>query len=465
MTGVPFFRHNFHSGRSKPRKVERQEPGRLPAVPCDMDWTPTRARALDRLARFLPSAGSDYAETRGFDDGPAGEAPGERGRANVSQLSPWLHAGLLGEAEVVEAALRQHSPREAESFVSEVFWRVYFKGWLEQRPSVWESYKSSRDEAFARIEGNAGLRTAYDEATEGRTGIAAFDTWARELAEHGYLHNHARMWFASIWIFTLKLDWELGADFFLRHLRDGDAASNTLSWRWVGGLHTSGKTYAARSGNIARYTANRPGGPLAALGLAEEAEPLEEEREHGRRPLDLPGPAAPEALDRPYALILHDEAASHVPLSLSAPPALVIGAARPEARQSPARGPGGVSGPAADFARGAVRSGMEEAARAFGCGSVSWQDDGDLSAILAEAGIERIACPYLPTGWTRDALMPQLAAPTGDGKVTWLLGDLSRATWPHARAGFFRVRKRIEPILGELGITGANPPEGLPGQV
>ncbi|QIQ85301.1 FAD-binding domain-containing protein [Erythrobacter sp.] len=423
-----------------------------------MDWTPTRARALERLARFLPRAGSDYAETRGYDDGPVGEAPGERGGANVSQLSPWLHAGLVGEAEVIEAVLRQHSPREAGSFVSEVFWRVYFKGWLEQRPSVWEAYKQGREAAFARVEANAGLRTAYEEAVEGRTGIPAFDTWARELGDHGYLHNHARMWFASIWIFTLKLDWELGADFFLRHLKDGDAASNTLSWRWVGGLHTAGKTYLARSDNIARYTASRPGGPLAAEELADEAEPLTEPREHGRRSLDLPGPVSPDALAEPYALLLHDEAAHHVPLALSAPPALVIGAARPEARS-----PRPVGAGATAFARGAVTSGMDEGARAFGCGSVWWEDGGDLSAILAEAGIERLAVPYLPTGWTRDALMPQIAPLVEEGRVAWILGDLARATWPHARAGFFRVKKQIEPILGELGITGANPPEGLPG--
>ena len=423
-----------------------------------MDWTPTRTRALDRLARFLPSAGTDYAETRGFDDGPVGEAPGERGRANVSQLSPWLHAGLICEAEVIEAVLRQHSPREAASFVSEVFWRVYFKGWLEQRPGVWDSFRTTREAAFDRIDANAGLRTAYEEATDGRTGIPAFDTWAHELVKHGYLHNHARMWFASIWIFTLKLDWELGADFFLRHLRDGDAASNTLSWRWVAGLHTQGKTYAARADNIARYTANRPGGPLAAQDLADEAEPLTEAREHGRQPLDLPGPVAPEALAEPYALLLHDEAASHVPLALPAAPSLVIGAARPESRS-----PRGVGGPAAQFARGAVADGMEDARRAFECEGVLWEEGGDLGAILAEAGIDRVACPYLPAGWTRDALMEQLGPLAREGRLIWLLGDLARATWPHARAGFFRVKKEIEPILGELGITGANPPEGLPG--
>lgn len=423
-----------------------------------MDWTPSRTRALERLAAFVPRAGDAYAEMRGYDDGPVGDAPGEHGRSNVSQLSPWLHAGLIGEAEVLEAVLAQHSPRTAGSFISEVFWRVYFKGWLEQRPSVWESFKRSREEAYARLDANAGLRKAHDEAVEGRTGIAAFDSWARELVEHGWLHNHARMWFASIWIFTLKLDWELGADFFLRHLRDGDAASNTLSWRWVAGLHTTGKTYLARGDNIARFTAHRPGGPLGAEGLAQEAEPIEEPGEHGRRDLDLPGPLSADALGEPYALCLHDEAASHVPLALFAAPAFVIGAARPDARS-----PGPVAQTACDFAHGAVESGVAEAARAFGCGSALWREGDELEAILAEAGVSRLAVPYLPTGWTRDALIEPIAALDAQGRVAWLLGDLARATWPHARAGFFRVKKQIEPIMGELGIAGVNPPEGLPG--
>ena len=62
------------------------------------------------------------------------------------------------------------------------------------------------------------------------------------------------MWFASIWIHTLELQWELGADFFLKHLLDGDPASNTLSWRWVAGIHTKGKNYIARKSNIEKYS-------------------------------------------------------------------------------------------------------------------------------------------------------------------------------------------------------------------
>ena len=409
-----------------------------------MDFSPTRARGLERLASFVPAAGCTYAEQRNHDNGPA-----EGGRGNVSQLSPWLHAGLLGESEVVAAVLARHSPRAAEKFVAEVFWRIYFKGYLEQRPSVWTSYRTGRDRALAAMERNAGLRTAYTQATEGRTGIAAFDLWARELAGTGYLHNHARMWFASIWIFTLKLDWQLGADFFLRHLIDGDAASNTLSWRWVAGLHTKGKHYLARPDNIARYTAGHPQGPLGAEGLAEDAQPLTEPEEHPRRLPDLPPPVTASDLAQPFALLLHDEAAHHAPLALPATPALVIGASR-----ATARSPGAVGTPAARFTAGAITGGMAEAAAAYGCPAVAWPEDEPIAPLLAAGEIEHLVVPWLPAGWTRDALAPGLAELARQGRVTTLLDPLHRATWPHARAGFFGVAKQIDALLGEVGIAG-----------
>ncbi len=410
-----------------------------------MDTAPTREAALARLAAFLPAAGRRYAETRNADDGPAAG-----GRGNVSQLSPWLHAGLIGEPEVITAVLGQHSPRAAEKFIAEVFWRIYFKGYLEQRPGIWGDYRSGVAGALAAVECNAGIRTAYTQAIESRTGIEAFDVWARELQETGYLHNHARMWFASTWIFTLKLDWRLGADFFLRHLMDADAASNTLSWRWVAGLHTKGKNYLARADNIARYTAGRASGPLAADGLHEDAEPLSEPHEYPRGKLDLPGPVSAAEFARPFALLLHDEAAHHAPLALPAAPALVIGAARPDARS-----PGGAATLARDFAQGAVASGMADAAAAFGCPAVEWRVGEPLLPLLASAGIERIAVPYLPTGWTRDALSPDLAPLAGAGKVVTLLGDLDCATWPLAKAGFFPIAKAIDGLLAECGIAAA----------
>ncbi|MEM6827020.1 MAG: FAD-binding domain-containing protein [Pseudomonadota bacterium] len=156
-----------------------------------MNFDPSREAGLERLADFLPRAGHAYANSRNHDDGA--RADNAKARSNVSQLSPWLHAGLVSEAEVVDAVLGQHSPGAAEKFIAEVFWRVYFKGYLEQRPSVWASYLETRDAALTRVDSNSGLRKAYDDATGGHTGIEAFDHWARELVETGYLHNHARM--------------------------------------------------------------------------------------------------------------------------------------------------------------------------------------------------------------------------------------------------------------------------------
>ncbi|HBJ94473.1 MAG TPA: hypothetical protein DDZ43_16485, partial [Hyphomonadaceae bacterium] len=194
-----------------------------------VSFRPTRNAGLEQLEHFAPRMGRHYAQNRNADLGP-----GER--TNVSALSPWIRMRLVLEEEVARNALDGFSYASAEKFHQEICWRSYFNGWMEHRPSVWQAYLERRDVHLSALAGNAGLRKAYDEAVSGRTGIAGFDNWARELVETGYLHNHARMWFASIWIFTLKLPWELGADFFLKHLMDGDPASNTLSWRWVGGL-------------------------------------------------------------------------------------------------------------------------------------------------------------------------------------------------------------------------------------
>ena len=235
-------------------------------------FLPSRDEALRRLSAFLPRAGRAYANDRNVDLGP------DR-RDNVSNLSPYLRYRLITERQVVAAVLGRHGAEAAQKFVQEVCWRTYWKGWLETRPEVWARFESDRDAARAAIGG--GLAKALEAAETGATGIDGFDDWAAELVETGYMHNHARMWFASIWIFTLCLPWTLGADFFLRYLIDADPASNTLSWRWVAGLQTRGKTYLATAENIARYTGDR----YKPKGLAARADPLIEAPFNVVRPL------------------------------------------------------------------------------------------------------------------------------------------------------------------------------------
>jgi deoxyribodipyrimidine photo-lyase len=220
----------------------------------------TREAGLDRLGQFVSQAGRHYQSKRNYDFGPAS-------RDNVSTLSPYLSCRLITESEVVAAVLEEQKPNEAEAFLQEVCWRTYWKGWLEGRPQVFAGWRRLVAEDSRRWP----EREDYQAAVRGETGIAPYDEWVRELVSTGYLHNHARMWFASIWIFTLKLPWSLGAAFFFRHLLDGDAASNTLSWRWVAGLQTKGKHYLATASNIQKFTDGRfhPEGQLV-----EKAQPL-----------------------------------------------------------------------------------------------------------------------------------------------------------------------------------------------
>jgi hypothetical protein len=63
--------------------------------------------------------------------------------------------------------------------------------------------------------------------------------------------------------------------------------------------------------------------------------------------------------------------------------------------------------------------------------------------------------PYLPIGWTRDALAPELEPLAREQRLSLLLGELERTTWPLAKAGFFKVKQAIEPVLREVGIPGS----------
>ena len=211
-----------------------------------MNFETSRAKAIEKLDRFVERNLSDYSKLRNFDFGPDK-------RSNVSCLSPYITHGVLNEVEIIKKSLAKYSFNKNEKFIQEVLWRTYWKGWLELRPSVWSDYIISLNSIREKYKEDIN----YLKAIEGKTNIECFDEWVKELKTHNYLHNHTRMWFASIWIFTLDLPWQLGAEFFLKHLYDGDAASNTLGWRWVAGIQTQGKHYLASEWNIKKFTNNR----------------------------------------------------------------------------------------------------------------------------------------------------------------------------------------------------------------
>ena len=211
-----------------------------------MMFEASRAKAVDKLNHFVENNLSEYSKLRNFDFGPDK-------RSNVSCLSPYITHGIINELEIINKSLKKLSFVKNEKFIQEVLWRVYWKGWLELRPNVWSDYLIELDNLRDEYKSNH----SYLRAIEGKTDIECFNQWIIELKENNYLHNHARMWFASIWIFTLELPWQLGAEFFMKHLLDGDAASNTLGWRWVAGVQTQGKHYLASEWNINKFTNNR----------------------------------------------------------------------------------------------------------------------------------------------------------------------------------------------------------------
>jgi hypothetical protein len=211
-----------------------------------MIFEASRAKAVDKLNHFVENNLSEYSKLRNFDFGTDN-------RSNISCLSPYITHAIINELEVIDKSLKKFSFQKNEKFIQEVLWRVYWKGWLELRPNVWSDYLMELDNLRDEYKSNH----SYLRAIEGKTDIECFNQWIIELKENNYLHNHARMWFASIWIFTLELPWQLGAEFFMKHLYDGDAASNTLGWRWVAGVQTQGKHYLASEWNIKKFTNNR----------------------------------------------------------------------------------------------------------------------------------------------------------------------------------------------------------------
>ncbi len=211
-----------------------------------MNFYPSRLKAIEKLNDFINLNLNDYSRLRNFDFGPDK-------RSNTSCLSPYITHGILSEKEVIKLSLNKFPFTKIEKFIQEILWRVYWKGWLELRPSVWTDYIIDLNNLKQNFKNNKD----YLNAIEGKTKIECFNAWVNELKNHNYLHNHARMWFASIWIFTLGLPWQLGAEFFMKHLFDGDSASNTLGWRWVAGVQTKGKNYVASEWNIKKFTNNR----------------------------------------------------------------------------------------------------------------------------------------------------------------------------------------------------------------
>lgn len=396
-----------------------------------MSFPATRKEALARLQAFLPRAGRAYAANRNQDEGPPA-------RTHVSGLSPAIRRRLLSEEEVARAALAAHGYPAAEKFIQEVCWRSYWRGWLEQRPSVWRDYLREVEAGERALGHEPALAARYADAVCGRTGIDAFDFWAGELVETGYLHNHARMNFASIWIFTLGLPWALGAAHFFRHLLDACPASNTLSWRWVAGLQTAGKSYRADPAIIRRTSGGRF---LVEAPLATAAPPLPPGPPARLVPMPtLPAPRP----DLATGLFLHTEDLSPETLDLAGCRVQAIAAVD------------AIGGDPAPLKRAYVNAslqdGCDRAGAHFGMPLERLPEaelDEALAAFAARHGLAQIITPFAPVSPVADriARLTQALAARGVTMVP-LMRPWDARAFPHATRGFFPFREKIPMLLG-----------------
>ena len=379
----------------------------------------THQQASSRLDMFLPLAGGAYAKKRNYDYGA-------HNHDNVSRLSAALRRRTILEQDVIKSVLGAHSYKGAEKYIQEVFWRTYWKGWLEMRPSLWADYCNQVKHGFKQTE-------QLSLAMTGQTGIEAFDSWHKELTETNYLHNHARMWFASIWIHTFGLPWQAGAALFMSHLLDGDPASNTLGWRWVAGLQTRGKAYGARADNIDQFTNGRfaPYGQLnedvAAIPGPENPPAMsirEPRRANGNRALLLltPEDCHPESLP----LVQKPVAVAHMPSGLVKDRAQAV----------------------MDADNEAMKDALARASSYFNItsygdiSSQNWQKD--IHDIMAECGADHIIMPFQPVGFWHDLFSGT------DLPISEILRPYDNLCWPHAKKGFFPFKEKIPHFISSL---------------
>lgn len=195
-----------------------------------------RRAAETQLRQLDPTR---YEKTRNYLDGA------------VSRLAPYLRHGVLSLAEVRDFVLaRIGRGKNNNKFINELGWRDYYQRFYAQRgAAIWqdlEAYKTG----FQRKHYAADLPSDIE---QGRTDLACMDAFSQELQETGYLHNHARMWVAAYVVHWRRVQWQAGARWFLRHLLDGDPASNNLSWQWIASTF-SNKPYIFNRDNLEKFT-------------------------------------------------------------------------------------------------------------------------------------------------------------------------------------------------------------------
>ena len=192
----------------------------------------------------LPPAGEDAAAAlwSSFVDRALDRYVDIRNNPNVdgtSRLSPYLRFGVVHPrtllAELNETKSQAH-------YRSELCWREFYADVLFRQPrTMWENLQPKMDKM--ELDTGATAKKRFAAWCEGRTGYPIVDAGMRQLLATGWMHNRVRMITASFLVKDLHLPWQWGAKFFMRHLVDGDIASNNHGWQWTAGTGTDAAPY------------------------------------------------------------------------------------------------------------------------------------------------------------------------------------------------------------------------------
>jgi deoxyribodipyrimidine photo-lyase len=202
-------------------------PPTVPVVDCVLPPA-SEVSARDRWAEFLTDGLDHYDDRRNL---PALDG--------TSRLSPALRWGILHPLQLIDdlGPVRSH-----EVFRSELAWRDFYADVLFRRPeTAWENLQPKMDAMV--VDTDARARERFAAWTEGRTGYPIVDAGMRQLLATGWMHNRVRMIVASFLVKDLHLPWQWGARHFMRHLVDGDLASNNHGWQWAAGTGTDAAPY------------------------------------------------------------------------------------------------------------------------------------------------------------------------------------------------------------------------------
>lgn len=186
---------------------------------------------LRRIERIDPVK---YAKTRNYINGA------------VSYLSPYISRGVISTkfvfAHLVEKGY--HAER-MEKYIQELAWRDYWQQiWIDKADGINVDLKHMQHPVASHYI-SKGI-------VDAKTGIEAIDKAIVELYKNGYMHNHVRMYTASLSCNVARNHWKMPAKWMYYHLLDADWASNALSWQWVAGTNSQ-KKYFANQDNINKY--------------------------------------------------------------------------------------------------------------------------------------------------------------------------------------------------------------------